>query len=278
MDFASRGYESSRSAAPYVSAVKEFVSKPTGLVRSLTNRLGLTKRGLPTVSDRMGGLLNISDDIMPLNVATRSERVITAVGVSGKIDPQVYLSFLRNVPPKVAQKWLGQMGGITPPQIAQLTKPLPVMIKYAAFEVPTGTGAFAIGAATIFSKPVSERRINRMGGVPAIAKKGFAVSTGPTQFGSPFVDTGVLEDVAQGPALKQWSKPITDQDKAQEIFIPEPPFVDPSESGRLPYWLPNMKGGEFGSFYDGEGSLSLYERGRRRWKIATGEEALQILF
>jgi hypothetical protein len=279
-DFVGKGFESTRKAASYVDAAKTFTARPTGILRSITNRLRITKTAMqyPTVTEKIKGVLNVSDDIVPSSLAVRSERIITGVQITGKMDPQVYLNFLKNVEPKVAQSWLTQMGGVTLKQIQRLPagESLQFFAKYSAFEVPTGTGAFALGASTVFSKPVRERGM--MGTVPPIARLKEGAAVGPAQFSSPFEAVSERAGQDQPVLPKQFVEPVTGSDQSQRLPVPEPPFIDSGGKPQYPYWMPSMKGEGGRGFYDEGDYLDYYQRGRRRWRIATGEEALEILF
>ncbi|MEM4704824.1 MAG: hypothetical protein QXJ02_07145 [Candidatus Bathyarchaeia archaeon] len=66
--------------------------------------------------------------------AKMASRQITGVQMFGKIDPQVYLRFLKNVPAEMSQSWLKQMGGLSLPQLATLDKPIEVAISAIPIE------------------------------------------------------------------------------------------------------------------------------------------------
>jgi hypothetical protein len=59
----------------------------------------------------------------------------TGVQVFGKIDPQVYLSYVKNVPPQISQSWLTQMGGLPVEQLTQVTRPINV-VAHEVFALP----------------------------------------------------------------------------------------------------------------------------------------------
>jgi hypothetical protein len=59
----------------------------------------------------------------------------TGVQVFGKIDPQVYLGFVKNVPAEISQSWLTQMGGLPVEQLTQVTKPITV-VAHEVFALP----------------------------------------------------------------------------------------------------------------------------------------------
>jgi hypothetical protein len=63
---------------------------------------------------------------------------LTGVQAFGKIDPQVYLSFIKNVPPEVAGEWLTQMGGLPVSQLSQVTTPINIVM-HEVFTLPAAT-------------------------------------------------------------------------------------------------------------------------------------------
>lgn len=271
VDVVSKGVESTRAAGPYINAVKSM--KPQGFLKSISSRLGLSEKAIPSLSSYEKLAKVAGEDLVPAASMSRTERIFTAASMTGKLDPQVYLNFLKNVDPKVAQGWLKQMGGITPPQISQLTKPLPIMLgDIAAFEVPTGTGAFALGSSGAMFRNVSPKP-DIVNVPPLVKMSAFSRSKSRPEA----IDlTAARQSDYQEPAFK--IGPVSGQKEEQLGRFPEPSPVEVPAEFKPPYWLPDMKGdGMRGSSLSDE-SLDYYWRGRRKWRITTGEEALGILF
>jgi hypothetical protein len=51
-----------------------------------------------------------------------TSRRFTGVQIFGKVDPSVYLNFIKNVPPEVAQEWYPQMGGVGQTLLSQMVE------------------------------------------------------------------------------------------------------------------------------------------------------------
>jgi len=79
---------------------------------------------------------------------------LTGVQAIGKIDPQVYLNFIKNVPPEVAGEWLTQMGGLPVSQLSQVTTPINIVM-HEVFTLPAATVSAGAVAGAIAGATVS---------------------------------------------------------------------------------------------------------------------------
>jgi len=69
-----------------------------------------------------------------------STRIYTLARVTGEIDKQVYLNFLKNVPIEVGQKWLKQMGAVSPQilrKVPSTTIPVSTQILKVELQTPS---------------------------------------------------------------------------------------------------------------------------------------------
>ncbi|MEM1589122.1 MAG: hypothetical protein QW175_01725 [Candidatus Bathyarchaeia archaeon] len=194
-----------------------------------------------------------------------ASRQITGVQLFGKIDPQVYLRFLKNVPAEMSQSWLKQMGGLSLPQIATLTKPIEVAITaipiQAAFTLTPSIigGITASKLSSAFKK--NEATTMKMA-APTIPKRITRETAMPKIFEFP----EIKEEVWSVPEIKMkvWSAPIEGAGQSQKITqktvqklsakIQLPTTVStsiPSSMFRIP-------------FGRGEWRRDLFRRGKRR--------------
>jgi hypothetical protein len=150
---------------------------------------------------------------------------LTGVQAFGKIDPQVYLSFIKNVPPEVAGEWLTQMGGVPASQLSQVTSPISIVM-HDVFALPTaipaGVVAGEIAGAAAGITPKIEKVPSK---VPIL---------------SPTV-TNLPEETQKLERIRGITPKWIDQEKTAPIIEPKPDFT-PQEMQRLrreifPKWI-----------------------------------------
>lgn len=213
------------------------------------------------------------------NVISQSDRVITGVRMTGKIDSQVYLDFVKNVPANVSQKWLTQMGGVTQQQLTKMAakkvKPdIWLSMKAVGFEVSSGSDVGLIGSAIPFAKGGSSGR-----------SKSVAM---------PFTEISVRQD----PSLKDYaayfaaqtsdSKAAVAMDVGQELAPDIAQKVIPETIPELTYQKTGGLG--FPMFPEGGGDISIggpdpwtlhgpsyYKRGRKKWRTTKPRDLLKTL-
>lgn len=166
--------------------------------------------------------------------------VYTGVQAFADIDPQVYLRFLRNVPPEVGQKWLTQMGGLAAEQLSRVKGPIEVLMPEvyaltpATRSVGIGIPAFGAGASSVASalgftapsvkpnvKPGSAGSVKS--GSSAGTRGGSGQPNRPKPLDTTILDTGVIDDVKPNPIV------IRDPDSNLDVK-PSPLVIqDPNE-------------------------------------------------
>jgi hypothetical protein len=213
------------------------------------------------------------------SVASKSDRMLSGVRLTGKIDSQVYLDFVKNVPAHVSQKWLTQMGGVTQQQITKLAaggakSDLWLSMRAVGFEVPSGSKAGLIGSAIPFAKGGTSGRDVRV----AMSFTDVSVRQEPSlkDYASNFA--------AQVSGSKTGSVLDLGQDLTPEISTEFVPNVVPE----LTYQTDGVS--IFPPFPEGGGDITIggpdvwtqhgpsyYKRGRKRWKTTKPKDLLKIL-
>jgi len=134
---------------------------------------------------------------------------LTGVQAFGKIDPQVYLSFMKNVPPEVAGTWLTQMGGVSASQLSQFSSPISIVM-HDVFALPTaipaGVVAGEIAGAAAGITPKIEKVPSK---VPIL---------------SPTV-TNLPEETQKLERIRGITPKWIDQEKTTPIIEPKPGFA-----------------------------------------------------
>lgn len=132
-----------RKATPYISAAKTAV-KPQNILKTIGAKIGLVK-SKPVIVSEFGIVKTATPALV--RKAVYSQRIITSVQIFGEIDKQVFLDLAKNVPPKIAQSFYSQMGGLAPQLLEKVpSKTIPLFTKVVGYSVSRGTGAFALGA------------------------------------------------------------------------------------------------------------------------------------
>lgn len=110
-----------RPAEPYISAAK---GEPSIYVKNV----GSSKQRIVSLAKQPGIVQTktslVGDVLAPKTALT--QRTFTGAKLSGTIDRQIYLNYLKNVPPDLQQNILYQMGGLS---FEQLTQVKPTQIK-----------------------------------------------------------------------------------------------------------------------------------------------------
>lgn len=115
-------YSASRGADPFIKAATGVSSRSSQGIADLS---GSATKEIVTSSKNPGQILQQTQVTREAGgflapEITGARRSITAFQVKGKVDPQVYLDYLKVVPKDVSQGWLYQMGGISAVQIQKL--------------------------------------------------------------------------------------------------------------------------------------------------------------
>jgi hypothetical protein len=152
---------------------------------------------------------------------------LTGVQAFGKIDPQVYLRFLKVVPPEVAGEWLTQMGGVSVSQLSQISSPISIVM-HDVFALPT-----AIPAGVVAGEIAGAAA----GIMPEIGK---VPSKVPIM--SPTV-TNLPEEAQKLERIRGVTPKWIDQEKTTPIIEPKPDFtpqevlVQRLRRGIFPKWI-----------------------------------------
>ena len=137
-----------RKATPYVSAAKYAIQKQPSLLKRTGAKLGLTTIPKVTVTEKM-----LAKGVFFQTIQYK-ESTYTAIQIFGKIDKQIFIDLAKNVPPKIAQSFYYQMGGVSTQILRKVpSKTIPIITQVVGYSIPRGTGAFAVGAgATLLPK------------------------------------------------------------------------------------------------------------------------------
>jgi hypothetical protein len=147
-----RGITSMRNADDYLKAAKYSIDKtPETPWGKLGAKIGIGGAPDPVVTQRVAGILDDAyKGVTPTSTAI-SQRTFTHAVVTGTIDPQVYISLGKNVPPKIAQSWYKQIGGLAYTQLSkavssQAPKTVELVTKVVSVSRPSTGAASVIGA------------------------------------------------------------------------------------------------------------------------------------
>lgn len=177
LDVGSKAILSSRKAAPFVEAVKYSSSHQPSLLGKLGAKLGIKSIPKITVTEKL--LMRPSPTTKLYETATYSERVFTGVQMFGKVDSQIYLNFVKNVPPAVAQSFYKQMGGVTVQQLSKLTGLMEVGTNVVSVGGKSSVSAFGAGAAFIKGFQPDTKTITKTFTVPTVKETTKQIPTPP---------------------------------------------------------------------------------------------------
>ncbi|RLG99740.1 hypothetical protein DRO19_01475 [Candidatus Bathyarchaeota archaeon] len=185
------------------------------------------KLELPTITEK----IIVRSPAFEAPVKLVSTRTYTLAQVVGEIDRQVYLNFLRNVPVEVGQKWLKQMGAVSPQilrKVPSATIPVSTQILKVELQTPSliekmiagFTLKSLISAPAFKAKPAIKTEINvKEFSLPTISIKSM-----------PKIGIGQLPKLKPKLSLKQ-SLEVETVSK-MKISIPKEEFKLPRLKGR----------------------------------------------
>jgi hypothetical protein len=247
--FTSKAALSFREATPYISATKYAVEHPPSLLTRIGAKLGLTTIPKVAVTEEM-----IAKGVF-FETIQYKESTYTAIQIFGKIDRQIFIDLAKNVPPKIAQSFYYQMGGVSTQILEKVpTQTIPLMTQIVGYSIPRGTGAFALGAATTLIPKIGKKSTITLSLIIPQMKQTFPslimpkpltritepinVSFGVTQRTNPLTMPRIATATMPKQALK-----TTPEQKLIPTTIPTPSIPTPIIPKVPPFW--SRGGGEF---------------------------------
>jgi len=139
--------------------------------KSVENILEAASRGGGVTSETI--ILQKAIPTGAADITTAATSKFTGIQLLGKIDPQVYLRFIKNVPAEISQSWLTQMGGLPPSQLTNITQPINVMMR-EVYTLPIAkpsllAGLFGVSGAALAKELVSKTQVEI--GIPKVSTK-----------------------------------------------------------------------------------------------------------